>query len=173
MNRKNLISLLILDAVVIVFAFGLILYRYDTLNNKPLSPTAKTRQEQTAETVKLPAANTANDTKASDQLVVTINKGADEKSSARNIKFTYRNSKVNKVQIIGDFTEWVPKAMKKGQNHKWEVTLNIAPGDYAYNYVVNGKPIRDPNNPKVCNVGRGFPNSFLSVKPLTDDNKTE
>lgn len=91
--------------------------------------------------------------------------------SARHIGFAYRNSKVKKVEIIGDFNDWNPAPMKKGANHTWAISVDIVPGDYAYNFVVDGKPVRDPNNPKVCNVGRGFPNSYLKVKPLTHDKK--
>lgn len=90
---------------------------------------------------------------------------------ARHIGFAYRNSKVKKVEIIGDFNDWNPASMKKGANHTWSVTVDIVPGEYAYNFVVDGKPVRDPNNPKICNVGRGFPNSFLKVKPRAHDKK--
>ena len=78
---------------------------------------------------------------------------------------------MKKVEIIGDFTDWIPKKMLKKQTKQVvEVTLALAPGDYAYNFVINGKPKRDPNNAKICNAGRGFPNSFLKVKPLSNDN---
>jgi len=75
--------------------------------------------------------------------------------------------------VIGDFTEWIPIKMARGASHTWKLNVTLAPGDYAYNFVIDGKPKRDPNNPKVCNAGRGFPNSFLKVKSLSNDNKAD
>ena len=91
-------------------------------------------------------------------------------SGSRNIRFTYRNSKVKKVQIIGDFNEWIPQELERGENFTWKIDLSLEPGDYAYNYMVDGRPVRDPNNQKVTDAGRGFPNSFITIKPMAKEN---
>jgi hypothetical protein len=164
MNRKTLLSLLIIDLIVIVLAAGLIYYRYTLMALAPipsipekLAPAPVVKQEKPA----LPPVVVSSPSLSADEPSV---KPAPAKT--RKIVFVYRNSKVKKVHIIGDFNDWIPRSLKKGKDHKWTVTLAIAPGDYAYNFVVDGRPIRDPNNAKICDAGRGFPNSYLKVKPV-------
>ncbi len=83
-------------------------------------------------------------------------------ATKRNIRFTYPNSKPLKVEIVGSFNNWTPAPMTKGENHLWETTVSLAPGEYTYNFIVNGKVVRDPNNPRTAPEGR----SLLLVKPL-------
>ena len=167
MERKNLISIIIIDALVMVIALGLIIYRYTIL--------LKTTAGQV--TVKSVMSENRLVPKVNEQLESSVSNLEEpgntdiEKSSHRNIGFSFRHSRVDKVEIIGDFNDWIPQALTKGDNHTWKITVPLAPGEYAYNFVVDGKPIKDPANPKVCNVGRGFTNSFLKVKPLNDDKK--
>ena len=172
MTRKNLISLIIIDFIVIIFALGLLAYRYQALTSlsvlamkqdlksQPAAPVAAQPQQQ----------DTDETGKTSSHEKQAKTETAAAPAETRNISFTYKNSKAKKVEVIGDFTDWVPKRMDNSGAHTWKLTIALAPGDYAYNYVVNGKPRRDPNNPKVCNAGRGFTNSFLKVKPLSNDN---
>jgi hypothetical protein len=149
MNKKNLISLIILDIVVMALALGLIIFRYQSLTSNVtdelISSFSAYSQEEEA---KQPAEA----------------KAQKHDTSLRNIRFMYRNSKVKLVEIIGDFNGWVPEVMKKEKNHTWIIDLALEPGEYAYNFVVDARPIRDPNNPKICNAGRGFTSSFLNIK---------
>jgi hypothetical protein len=187
MNKSNLISLIVLDVIVIILAITLLAYRYQGIASKPLSAAI---QQQKAindaakpsnnEAVKLDETAKAQPSKIQQiQLPVepeveeTVVKTAQEPSETRNISFIYKNSKVKKVEVIGDFTEWTPVKMIKGSNSTWKLNMSLAPGEYAYNFVIDGKPRRDPNNPKVCNAGRGFPNSFLKVKSLANENKAD
>lgn len=103
-----------------------------------------------------------------DETKDTQPKQAEEK---RNIAFNYRGSQAKKVEIIGDFNGWIPQPLIKNSEHKWTINLQIPPGDYAYNLVVDGKPVRDPNNARKCNVGRGFVNSYLRVRPPSTKNE--
>jgi hypothetical protein len=82
----------------------------------------------------------------------------------RRIRFTYRNSKSKHVEIIGDFNKWQPQSLSKGKNFEWYATFPLRPGEYTYNFIVDGKVIRDPNNPRTASEGR----SLLTVKPLTE-----
>jgi len=165
MTRKNLISLIALDIFVMLLAVSLMIYRYRVLTVLPVSA-AKGVVEHTESvpvTVPVEAPKLAA---AAPQATAAPNVN----TGPRNVFFTYRNSKAKNVAVIGDFTDWVPRKLDKGPNYTWKITFPLAPGDYAYNFVVDGKPRRDPNNPKVCDKGRGFPNSFLKVKPLSSDN---
>ena len=39
------------------------------------------------------------------------------------------------------------------------------PGEYAYNFIVDGKMIRDPSNRDSTDAGRKIPSSLLKVRP--------
>jgi len=175
MTRKNLISLIVLDVIVMIMAVGLMAYRYQAFSGLSLSTLSKTAANDAAKAASEPAPApvqpTAGSASAVPETAAVEKPAANTDVEARNISFTYKNSKAKRVEIIGDFTNWIPMKMTRGAANTWKINVTIAPGDYAYNYVVNGKPRRDPNNPKVCNAGRGFPNSFLKVKPLSNDNK--
>ena len=70
-------------------------------------------------------------------------------------------SRPSRVEITGSFNNWTPSPFVKEDNHVWEITLTLVPGEYTYNFLVDGKPIRDPNNPRTAPEGR----SLLVVKP--------
>jgi hypothetical protein len=90
---------------------------------------------------------------------------ADEASNVvlRNIQFVYINSTAKDVFIVGNFDnkgKTSKKPMEKERN-KWTVNLKLAPGNYEYSYLVNGRSVRDPYNKKTSN-GK----SLITVKPL-------
>jgi hypothetical protein len=161
MNQKNLVSLIVLDVIVLFFAVGLFLVRYRWLNSgalqslSELSRAAAPRANNQAAPAQKPEAAPAR----------TAQPGM------RNIGFSYKNSKVKKVELIGSFNNWIPQPLTKAENNTWKISVSLPPGDYAYNFVADGRPVRDPYNQKVCNAGRGFVNSYLKVKPLNEENR--
>ena len=84
----------------------------------------------------------------------------------RNILFTYRSATAKTVAIIGDFNDWTPEPMNR-ENFNWNIVKRVPPGKYLYNFVIDGRPVLDPNNlrPPEDN-NRGFRSSVLIVKPL-------
>lgn len=94
--------------------------------------------------------------------------GNEEKQeiSYRNILFQYRNSRPNKVFLVGDFNDWeVGKdELKKGKNHTWSIVYKFTSGTYYYNYVVDDKWIQDPYNTRKANKGPVGKCSILIVK---------
>ena len=86
-------------------------------------------------------------------------------SAARNILFQYRDSVPKRVAIAGDFNDWSPQLMKKDKNYLWKIALLLEPGEYAYNFIVDGKMIRDPSNRDSTDAGRKIPSSLLKVRP--------
>ena len=179
-SRKNLLSLIALDIIVLLFAAAIIFSRYNSLtvlsdnDQKAQTKTISAKVQNVSEQEAPPAAKaeTAKPASPAQQetqpaLSAEQNPKISEKavSDKRNIKFLYRNSKAKKVEIIGDFNDWIPQPLAKGDKHSWSATIAIAPGEYAYDFVVNGKPVRDPNNATTLNTGRGFTSSLLKVKP--------
>lgn len=86
-----------------------------------------------------------------------------ESGPIRKILFKYHDSVPKEVSIAGDFTDWSPQLMRKDKNNNWSITLNLKPGQYAYNFIVDGKMIRDPANRKTKKAGQKIPSSLLVV----------
>jgi len=107
--------------------------------------------------------------------VATLIDGGDNKKvsrqsakipSKRNILFQYRDSRPSTVFIVGDFNKWTPQKMEKGDNHIWKIILQLEPGEYKYQFVIDGKWIKDPYNSRFKPDGYGGENSLLIVSPL-------
>ncbi len=56
---------------------------------------------------------------------------------------------VQQAEIAGSFSRWKPLPMKSsGRNGYWEVTIELAPGEYEYSYFLDGKKsVADPTAP--------------------------
>lgn len=85
-------------------------------------------------------------------------------AKTRKVFFQYRDSVPKKVSIIGDFNQWVPQLMSKGTAHLWTISMDLPTGEYAYNFIVDGRIIRDPNNKKNRQANQKIPSSILVVK---------
>ncbi len=87
-----------------------------------------------------------------------------KKSNKETISFTY-TGEAELVQIKGEFNAWNPNNTileKDGDTFNTSVLLN--PGQYQYLFVVDGKEIRDPNNPDSVDNGMGGWNSIVKIK---------
>ena len=81
--------------------------------------------------------------------------------------FTLRGFKNAKsVMLAGDFNEWRERDIWMKQTADgWQITYALGPGNYQYKFIVDGKWIIDPQNPKVVTGEGGHSNSFLVVAP--------
>jgi len=166
-NKQNIFSFILLDVLVLALSAGLFVFRLSSIENtKHTAPSPAPAAPATAK----PAAIKDNQEDALN-FDEELSQAKPAEEEQRNVAFTFRHSKVKKVEIIGDFNDWIPQSLVKGKDSKWAISLKLRPGEYAYNYVVDGKPIKDPNNQKVCDAGRGFVNSYLKVKPASAENK--
>jgi glycosidase len=78
--------------------------------------------------------------------------------------FSTSDPSINKVQLRGSFNAWNAESTNlKYENGKWEVDLLLAPGDYEYLLVVDGKEMLDPDNTIKKDNGMGGFNSILSI----------
>ncbi len=75
--------------------------------------------------------------------------------------FVFVSSTATTVQLVGDFNKWKPQALRKGEGGKWKAVVSMPAGDYSYNFIVDGKTIRDPNQRRTDAQGR----SLLTVAP--------
>lgn len=67
---------------------------------------------------------------------------------AKRVLFKYKDRKAKKVSIEGSFTKWAPKPMHR-HDGEWRYAVYLLPGaEYPYRFVVDGKTITDPANPR-------------------------
>jgi len=81
--------------------------------------------------------------------------------------FRYRNSDAKKVYLVGDFNDWSPTTdpmTDDNSDGEWTLFYPLAPGSYAYKFVVDGKNwVPDPSNPLSEPDGFNGRNSILKI----------
>lgn len=90
------------------------------------------------------------------------------RSRRQTVDFTYHpgDSSVQKVSLVGDINNWnSEKTTLTLQNGVWKTSLQLDPGNYPYQLVVDGKWMLDPANPVKKDNGIGGYNSVLEVLP--------
>jgi len=96
-----------------------------------------------------------------------------KKSAKQNFTFRFdaKGATYNTVQIAGDINGWTPaKTPLRFNNGKWEFTTPLNPGKYAYQLVIDGKWMLDPDNSVKTSNGSGGYNSVMQVS-FGDDSK--
>ena len=87
--------------------------------------------------------------------------------------FTYnpQGKTFKKVQIAGQMNDWAPVLspdLVLNDKGLYEVTLNLSPGTYLYQMVLDGEQNHDANNPNKVDNGYGKFNSILQVEGNSD-----
>lgn len=70
------------------------------------------------------------------------------------------------VRVTGEFSNWSREGLimnRDPDDRVWKVTVDIAPGEYEYRFIVDGVWIRDPNNKDYIRNEFGQENSLLIV----------
>ncbi len=81
--------------------------------------------------------------------------------------FTFYGDDAQKVEIAGDFNNWVSSTewqMENIEKGVWARVLHLEPGKYRYKFVVDGKWMVDPRNPKIERDESGNVNSLIEIK---------
>jgi hypothetical protein len=167
MNRKSIAVLILLDLGLLAVAGHLAWNRYQTLK-APVAPphvdsvlpAPEPPPLQVIETFPEVSLSTGGVT-AGPTLSEEVHVSTPVLAPLSRRTFMYDNLTAKAVQLVGDFNQWVPQSYQKNEAGRWSVTLSLAPGDYAYTIIVDGKPIRDPNQRRSDGKGR----SLLSVVP--------
>jgi len=85
--------------------------------------------------------------------------------------FNPQGKTYKKVQIAGQMNDWAPvftPDLKMNKKGLYEVTLNVSPGTYLYQMVLDGDQNHDANNPSKVDNGYGKFNSILQVAGEND-----
>lgn len=80
--------------------------------------------------------------------------------------FLCRAPGAHRVQLIGDFTKWVPQEMNTpgGESGFWTKTVLLIPGTYKYRFIIDGEWTHDVNNEKTHPNPYGGRDSVLDVE---------
>ena len=186
MGRGFLMALLALDLLV-MGASGYVIW--DRVNKSFLppprsilpapapTPAAQTWREAPPSSVRPPSEtkpelneeSPEEENQAAPKIKIKTKPGSPVEASGapRKILFQYRDPFAKRVSIVGDFNRWAPKLMNK-DGARWSISLSIKPGVYAYNFLVDGKTIRDPSQKQSKKrAGQKIPASLIDVKPKT------
>ena len=86
------------------------------------------------------------------------------RGAKRDITLSIPGFEGKEVKVKGEFNAWNTEATPfLWNNAAWETSLVLAPGEYAYKLVVNGKEVMDPSNQQVASNGFGGLNNILIV----------
>jgi hypothetical protein len=79
-------------------------------------------------------------------MLVLFVMGPETKSQKFSHRFVIYEPGVQRAEIAGSFSRWKPISMKStGRSGYWEVTVELAPGEYEYSYFLDGKKtVADP-----------------------------
>jgi cyclomaltodextrinase len=102
-----------------------------------------------------------------------------KKSAKKTYFFTYepKGTEVHSVQLAGEMNDWTPKSTPfHKEKNKWKASVDLNPGTYQYQIVVEDKWILDPANPiKIDNNNGGFNSLFTagvsSGRPAVETSK--
>ncbi|MBD3347429.1 MAG: hypothetical protein GF401_20425 [Chitinivibrionales bacterium] len=87
-------------------------------------------------------------------------------ASSSKIVLTGKFPSAKSVSVAGDFNQWDigNKPLRKGSNGNWIIELELPPGTYQYQFVVNGNQWHpDPSNPVLIPDGFGGYNSGIEL----------
>lgn len=75
------------------------------------------------------------------------------------------NMYASNVVLAGSFNNWKPEELvMQRDGNGWMLSVALAPGNYEYKFIVDGKWMTDPLNPYKTGSG-DYTNSFMAFKP--------
>jgi chromosome partitioning protein len=93
-------------------------------------------------------------------------KRAHRETLERQIVFTLEAPESARVQIAGDFNNWVPDPLHLTDSLDrpvWQKVVSLKPGSYQYKYLIDGRWVPDPANDKTAPDFLGGANSIINV----------
>jgi 1,4-alpha-glucan branching enzyme len=83
----------------------------------------------------------------------------------RHVTFFCNAPGAESVRLVGDFNEWNPIAtpMSRTSDGRWMASLELHHGHHQYLFLVDGKPVLDPNANGIARNDRNEQVSLLAV----------
>ena len=84
---------------------------------------------------------------------------------AEPVNFVLEAHQAREVFLAGEMTDWdsAKRPMTRGDDGVWRLTVDLAPGQWLYKFVVDGQWVHDPASADHDNDGRGGQHSFVFV----------
>ena len=82
------------------------------------------------------------------------------------VRFKFIAPGAAQVSVAGDFNAWNPTVLplrRSADGRTWEIVVQLAPGRYAYAFVVDGRLTADPEAPQATGDDFGTPSSVVLV----------
>ena len=79
------------------------------------------------------------------------------------VVFSVYSPDSQKVEVAGEFNNWTPAAMTKGEQGVWTLKTSLAAGSYQYKFVFDRSWEIDQANPDRVPDGQGGENSVKNV----------
>ncbi len=86
-----------------------------------------------------------------------------QKPELKEVVFNVYSPDSKSVEVAGEFNNWTPAKMKKGEQGVWSLKKNLAAGTYQYKFVFDGSWEIDQANPDRVPDGQGGENSIKNV----------
>ncbi|MBI2915974.1 MAG: hypothetical protein HYY07_03860 [Elusimicrobia bacterium] len=176
MNLKFLSAILVLDVTLMAGSVTLLWNRIEAAWKAPSIPIHSILIPSQTDLTRTPSpspspspAEKIQTGEPEEEVPTEEDTSSDPASSSKRMKpkkvtFAYSDPAAKRVTIVGDFNQWSPQLLQK-QNEMWTLRLELKPGKYAYNFIVDGEMIRDPKNKRSRNAGQKVPSSFLAIQP--------
>ncbi len=125
----------------------------------PASPAKKVASKAVKEA---PAKKVAKTTKPK---AAPVKKSAPKaaKKELKEVVFNVYSPDSKLVEVAGEFNDWTPAKMKKGEQGVWSIKKNLAAGTYQYKFIFDGSWEIDQANPDRVPDGQGGENSIKNV----------
>ncbi len=85
------------------------------------------------------------------------------KKELKEVVFNVYSPDSKMVEVAGEFNDWTPAKMKKGEQGVWSIKKNLAAGTYQYKFIFDGSWEIDQANPDRVPDGQGGENSIKNV----------
>ncbi|MCZ6636009.1 MAG: isoamylase early set domain-containing protein [bacterium] len=85
---------------------------------------------------------------------MAVKKNGRKKPARRRVSFKLDAPKAQRVNLVGTFNHWDPKARTLRQDPKgtWKTNMLLEPGQYEFRFLVDGNWRNDPESKYVCNA---------------------
>ncbi len=127
---------------------------------------AKTGKKAPASSAKKVVSKAVKETPAKkDAKAPTVKKSAPKatKKELKEVVFNVYSPDSKSVEVAGEFNDWKPAKMKKGEQGVWSLKKSLAAGTYQYKFVFDGSWEIDQANPDRVPDGQGGENSIKNV----------
>jgi hypothetical protein len=80
-------------------------------------------------------------------------------------KFSFKIAQAKSVKVAGDFTNWEknPVALTLAGQSDWSTVIELAPGVYAYRFIVDGQWHDDPSSQRKVANSFGSHNAVIEI----------